>query len=174
MKRLQYLLQDIMLVLEHFSSWRIPKYFQNCVDRRIYLACNWCLSFNSTLIQLASLSTGMKKNFPSDCNFKGDTYWCWKAAKIVTLLLMRSLKSMLGKPSLFVCFRYVPSRDTAASSNYNHHNLRLENWYRVALFPYCSRTFPCKSISLLQIQRQMLLETFSSFHVSQRWLSIPE
>lgn len=111
----------------------------------------------------------MEKNFPSDRNFKGDTYWCWKAAKIsyLTLLLMRSLKNMLGKPSLFVCFRYVLSRDAAASSNCNHHSLRLENWYHVALFPYCSRVFPCKGIRLLQIQRQMLLETFSSFCVNE-------
>lgn len=128
------------IVLKHPSSWSIPKHFQHCVDRRIYLACNWCfvISFNSTLIQRMQLRTGVKKNFPSDWNFKANNYWCWKASRLseLTFLLMRSLKIFWEKPSLFVYSRGVLSSNTAASSNCNHYSLQLENWL-VPCYPVC-------------------------------------
>jgi len=107
----------------------------------------------------------MKKNFPSDWNFKGNNYWYWKAARIseLTLLFMRSLKNVLGKPSLLICSRSILSSDTAASSNCDSYSLKLENWYPVTLFACCSGVFPCKGIALLLIQRETLLEIFSCF-----------
>lgn len=98
----------------------------------IYLAC--------TLIWLKQLRTGMKKNFPSDLNFKGNNYWGWKAASIskIALLLMIALKKCSGK-ALFACCLGILS----ASSDCNLCSLRLENWLRTDWYPV-----PCKAVAL--------------------------
>lgn len=103
----------------------------------IYLAC--------TLIQLKQLRKIMKKDFPSDFNFKGNNYWYWKAASIskIALLFMRSLRSVLGKPCLPVAWVSSPC-DTTASSDCNLYSLRLDNWARTDWYQV-----QCKGIALI-------------------------